>query len=350
MLGLIELATHDDATWFVVVREFVVEMAVGTAWAWPAPRLLPLCGAALPAEGLYPVFALAPRAPLRRHVARTWLGLPRRLHRRALARRRAPALQGRDRALSRSLATLAEIVVFVGLGLTVSLGSLSVGVWFDAALLLLVLALIARPLVVALTLARARFRLDRASFRRLEWPQGSSPDPPCGLRRYRWRPRLGARLSDRLRRRAPLGRLSGDARTTHRRVYSGSRCMNVRCGPGGSRSDSARSRLRHRSSPLAQGSRAENERLSTLPLGKNAWVTLVVRDGAAVAPRGSLQLRAGDRVALLAEPEDRPASPVSSEPRLVRPCSRHAPLRRSGLREHSAISVTTVPDRCLSRV
>ena len=55
---------------------------------------------------------------------------------------------------------------------------------------------------------------------------------------------------------------------------------------------------------VGAGSRAENQQLKAMPLGENAWVTLVVRDGAAIAPRGSLQLRAGDRVALLAEPDD----------------------------------------------
>ena len=56
-----------------------------------------------------------------------------------------------------SLATLAEIVVFVGLGLTVNLGSMSARVWVDAVLLFLVLAIVVRPAVVALTLAYARF-------------------------------------------------------------------------------------------------------------------------------------------------------------------------------------------------
>lgn len=58
---------------------------------------------------------------------------------------------------------------------------------------------------------------------------------------------------------------------------------------------------------VGEGSRAENEQLRSLPLGTSAWVTPVVREGAAVAPRGSLQLRIGDRVALLAEPDDAPA-------------------------------------------
>ena len=55
---------------------------------------------------------------------------------------------------------------------------------------------------------------------------------------------------------------------------------------------------------VGAGSRAENQQLRSLPLGKSAWVTLVVREGAALAPKGSLQLLAGDRVALLAEPDD----------------------------------------------
>ena len=61
MLGLIELATHEDASAFVVVREFVVEMGIGTAMGLAGARvLLPfLRRLQLPAEGLYPVLALA---------------------------------------------------------------------------------------------------------------------------------------------------------------------------------------------------------------------------------------------------------------------------------------------------
>ncbi len=39
-----------------------------------------------------------------------------------------------------------------------------------------------------------------------------------------------------------------------------------------------------------------------LPLGDHAWVTLVVREGGAMQPSGSLVLRAGDRVFVLTEP------------------------------------------------
>ena len=61
MIGMIELATHDDASWFVVIREFVVEMGVGAALGLAgAAALLPLLRRVqLAAEGLYPVLALA---------------------------------------------------------------------------------------------------------------------------------------------------------------------------------------------------------------------------------------------------------------------------------------------------
>ena len=221
MLGLIELATHDDATWFVVVREFVVEMGVGTAMGLAgALALLPLLRRLrLPAEGLYPVLALALAGVLYSatslvhgsgFLAVFIAGL-------VLGDARLP-YKGEIERFHTSLASLAEIVVFVGLGLTVSLGSLDAGAWVDAALLLLVLALVARPLVVALTLARARLRMDRTNLHRLEWPQGGSTDPARSLRRHRRCSRLGPRLRDRLRRRAPVGRLPGDARSARRQV------------------------------------------------------------------------------------------------------------------------------------
>ena len=60
MIGMIELATHDDATVLVVGREFMVEMVVGAAVGLLGGRLLiPLLRRSrLPSESLYPVFAL----------------------------------------------------------------------------------------------------------------------------------------------------------------------------------------------------------------------------------------------------------------------------------------------------
>ena len=69
------------------------------------------------------------------------------------------------------LASLAEIAVFVALGLTVSLGSLSGRTWFEGVVLALVLAVVARPVTVIVTLAGARFSWAERAF--MAW---------CGLK------------------------------------------------------------------------------------------------------------------------------------------------------------------------
>lgn len=167
MLGMIELATHDDASGFVVVREFIVEMGIGTAIGFAGARaLLPLLRRLpLPAEGLYPVLALS--------LAGVLYGVTSLAHGSGflavfiaglvLGDSRLPYKREIER-FHNSLATLAEIVVFAGLGLTVNLGSLSARVWADGVLLFLLLAVVARPLVVVLTLAAARFRWTERAF------------------------------------------------------------------------------------------------------------------------------------------------------------------------------------------
>ena len=167
MIGLIELATHPEASFFVVVREFAVEMSIGTAMGFAgAFVLLPLLRRLrLPAEAFYPVLALALAGALYSatslargsgflavFIAGLVVGSARLPYKREIQR------------FHTALASLAEIVVFIGLGLTVSFGSLTARVWADAALLLLVLALVARPLVVALTLARTRLRWAERAF------------------------------------------------------------------------------------------------------------------------------------------------------------------------------------------
>ena len=105
MLGMIELATHDDASFLVVVREFAVEMSVGV--------VLGLLGAARPDTGASPRSASKRRAvpgararprrcALRSDLARARLGLSRGLHLGAGTGRCAHAVQGRDRALLRA--------------------------------------------------------------------------------------------------------------------------------------------------------------------------------------------------------------------------------------------------------
>src|SRR6187549_2370802 len=61
MIGMLELATHDNASEWIVVREFVVEMSVGLAVGVAGAALLVVFmrRARLPSEGLYPLRTLA---------------------------------------------------------------------------------------------------------------------------------------------------------------------------------------------------------------------------------------------------------------------------------------------------
>ena len=52
---------------------------------------------------------------------------------------------------------------------------------------------------------------------------------------------------------------------------------------------------------VAAGSRADGMALADLPLGDDAWVTLLVRDGDALQPDPEIELRAGDRLLILAD-------------------------------------------------
>ncbi len=147
MIGMLELATHADATFWVVVREFVVEMsvglAIGVAGAFlviqairrvdlPNPALYPL--RTLAAAGvIYGVAAIAHGSGfLAVFVAGIIIGSADLPEKRNVER------------FHTSLASLAEIVVFVALGLTVNR--------------------VARPLVVAPLLWPARLRRGERLF------------------------------------------------------------------------------------------------------------------------------------------------------------------------------------------
>jgi potassium/hydrogen antiporter len=166
MIGVIELATHDDATGWVIVKEFAVEMAIGVAFGLAAARFVPqLRRVRLPSEGLYPVFVAVMAAGLYAvtslasgsgflavFVAGLFLGdasLPR---------------KGEIERFHGSLAGLAEIVVFIVLGLTIDITHLSGETWLHGIVLWLVLAVIARPLSVVLTLTGSSLAVHERAF------------------------------------------------------------------------------------------------------------------------------------------------------------------------------------------
>ena len=159
MIGMIELATSDRATLLVVGREFAVEMVVGAAFGLIRARLMVpmLARAHLPSEGLYPVLALvlafvlygvASVAHGSGFLAVFLAGL-------AVGDARLPYKSAIER-FQGALAGLAELVVFIALGLTVRLSDLGFRDWLEGLALFVVLAVVIRPIVVAVTLAGVR--------------------------------------------------------------------------------------------------------------------------------------------------------------------------------------------------
>jgi cell volume regulation protein A len=174
MIGMIELATHDDASRFVILREFVVEMGIGAAvglvgalamvallrrFTLPAPALSPVLALAL-AGALYGVTALAHGSGF---LAVFIAGL-------VVGDTRTPYKSEIER-FHGALAVLAEIAVFVVLGLVVRIDSLTLDVWVDGFALVLALAVLVRPPIVLAALAPFSFTRGERAF--IAW---------CGLK------------------------------------------------------------------------------------------------------------------------------------------------------------------------
>ena len=166
MLGMIDFATHADASFWVVVRELALELSVGlvigVVGAWVVLQSIRHIRLANPA--LYPLRWLA--------AAGVIYGLAAVAHGSGfLAVFVAGIVIGdadypRRRDVERfhtSLASLAEVVVFIALGLTVNKVNLA-PVWKDAILIALVLAFLARPLGIAPFLAPLHLRRGERVF------------------------------------------------------------------------------------------------------------------------------------------------------------------------------------------
>ena len=168
MIGMIELATHDDASRWGVLSDFVVAMAVGLAVGAAAGLLLApfMRRIGLPDVQLYPLQVLALAGVvygaasvahgsgfLAVFVAGLLFGDARVAHKQEIER------------FAKSLSSLAEITVFLALGLTVSLGFiLDEGLWIDGLVLSVLLAFVIRPLVVSVLLLPARLEARERVF------------------------------------------------------------------------------------------------------------------------------------------------------------------------------------------
>ncbi len=167
MLGMIELATHADASFWIVVRVFAEQMSIGLAIGIAGGLLerVLLQRVALPSAGLYTlrtlalaglVYGVATVAHGSGFLAVFVAGL-------IIGDLRAP-FGNEIRVFQDGLAALAEIVVFVALGLTIDLSGLTAGRWLDGLVLAAFAALVARPIAIGALLAPARLRSGERLF------------------------------------------------------------------------------------------------------------------------------------------------------------------------------------------
>jgi cell volume regulation protein A len=305
MLGVLELATHDGSL-VTVIREFGVGMVVGTVGGVIGGKLLILVlrRLRLPSESMYPVLALmgaglvyavTSLAHGSGFLAVFMAGL-------LLGQGRVP-YKGEVERFQGALASFAELVVFVVLGLTVRLGDLDVRDWLEGLALALVLAVVVRPLVVGATVSWFSVSNRERAF--IAW-SGLKGAVPILLAAFAVLQGLDAAhrvyglvFIVVLASVAIQGTLVPEvARRLRIPMRERDRLpweLSVRVGeePTGAREVD-----------VAAGSRAEGSAIGDLDLGHGAWVTLIVRDGAALQPGTSVELRRGDRVLLLADPED----------------------------------------------
>jgi potassium/hydrogen antiporter len=174
LIGMIELAQDADASFWVVVEEFSIEMTVGLAvGVLGAVAMRPLLRFSLPNPGLYPlrtlaaagvIYGAASAAHGSGFLAVFVAGV-------ALGDADVPFREEIER-FHTSLASLAEVVVFAALGLTIDLTDiLSSTRVLEGLALAAILALIARPLAVGPLLLPVRMRRNERLF--VIW---------CGLR------------------------------------------------------------------------------------------------------------------------------------------------------------------------
>ena len=167
MIGMIELATHADASFWVVVEEFSVEISVGlVAGLLGGVALRPLLRFSLPNPGLYPLRTLAAAGVIYGAAAAVGgsgflavfvAGI-------AVGDADIP-LRDQIERFHTSLASLAEVVVFVALGLTVDVTELLTSRRLVEGLVLaVILAVVARPLAVGPLLLTTRISRNERLF------------------------------------------------------------------------------------------------------------------------------------------------------------------------------------------
>jgi potassium/hydrogen antiporter len=295
MIGMIELAEEANGTFWIVVREFAVEMtiglAVGVAGALLARPILSRLR--LTELALYPIRVLAV-AGLVYGVAAVAGGSG------FLAVFAAGVLLGDASVLRKgeiesflsSIGVLAEIAVFIALGLTITEADLGLDTWVDGIVLAAILAFVARPLAVLPLLLPERLTRGERLF--IAWGGLKGAVPIL----------LGA-----LALMAGVDGASGlygivFIVVLFSVIVQGSTVPYV----------ARRLRIRFRRVDhdlaevrefvVAERSFANGSRIRDLPLGERARLGVLIRNGAPHSVDDNVVLASGDRVHVYAQPED----------------------------------------------
>ena len=203
-----------------------------------------------------------------------------------------------------SLASLAEIVAFVMLGLTMRLSDLeSASVWADGLALAALLAFVIRPVLVGLVTlpVRLSYRNGRSSC----GPASRAPCRSCSAWRSPARAPPGAARAYQVIfvivgfsvtvQGGTVPALAHRLRIPLRSIEPEPWSLGVRF------SEEPEGLHRYE---VAAGAAADGSTIGDLPCGEGAWVTLVVRNGTLLPVAGDTTLQAGDDVLILADPGD----------------------------------------------
>jgi potassium/hydrogen antiporter len=305
VVGLIAYATSSSFG-LGDVGDFLVEMAVGAVVGVGGAMVIVRTArtSPLPREGLIPVRTLALAGLiyggatllhgsgfLAVFVAGIWVGDAR------------MPFKGEVERFHSALASLGEIVVFAGIGLTIHLYDISWSTFGYGVAMAAALVLVVRPLAVYPLLAAERLRRGERAFIALTGFKGAVPILLAAL----------VVLED-----VP------DAALVYRLVFvvvavsvvaqglalePVARLLHVPMTVRRQRGWALRISLRHEPEgvmrlTVAPGATAAGRRIRDLPIGEGTWVVLVVRGGRTEQPRGSLVLEPGDEVVLLSDPGD----------------------------------------------
>jgi potassium/hydrogen antiporter len=301
VIGLLDIATNSGSS-VGIAEDFALQMAVGLAVGVIGGLALgrAMRDLMLPDSALYPLLTLS--------AAGIVYGLASVLHGSGflavfvtgvlIADLRAP-YKAEIEHFHKALASLGEIVVFVALGLTIDLGSLDLrSVWLDGLAVAVLLTFVARPLVVAALLARARLTRGEKVFIAWAGMRGAVPILLAAFTLLE-----GVDHANRIYgivfvvvmfsvvvQGSLVSKVAGRVGLEMRRIHQEPWDLSVRLR------DEPQEVGRY---VVAAGSSADGVALRDLVLGERAWISLIMRDGAARQARGDSVLRAGDEVLVL---------------------------------------------------